>query len=612
LKQISEIKNTENTTTCEYAVDKLWDSLNEKRKEELRAKIPRLTEPEAIYDHIIKIYEECRVNKQMKEFDQRVDYWLATQDKGTEEKFVKYAAKIGWGTGHYGQPYLYGIISDMKESKDATKGPTTVEIDLEGVRPGEHVEHGIRYVYNPSNKKNPVRIKEQPHSTKVNFKMPEPKPKGKKGADALAALALPAMSEVTKVKSVEDLIEKTGEKVSDKEKKKALEAYEHHSQEFKKLYPIYAKVEGGTINLFMEMVQDLLNTGEYTKTEAVQKVATDHKGIRGFSRASFYRNTAPELKRKWVHRKPLPTPNINTEQLYETVLKVRDQLIAEDKMISAFRADLELVLPAGVQEPFMEYVVSLGICPKDTQLDDMIFTIWQNGVRDSDPKAPIEQPSLAPAKIIGIRVPEEDDDPGIYEDSCGVTYKLSTRTGLDRIAEVLKAPENMKVASIMWRDQNILKGAIPDIPNIPSISNPLNEQASQKSQNETLESTAVTGKIDGVLHTFTLNTLMESEPENLDDALAMIAQFRKTLLPAYKELPPDSKVFETYKTDIRLMEELESEKLATKTLSASLDASHAENRRLNAEKQELLSRLGEAERRIRELQERLQQVSQPT
>ena len=53
--------------------------------------------------------------------------------------------------------------------------------------------------------------------------------------------------------------------------------------------------------IYMEMIE-LLESNGYTRTQAIDKIASDHKNLRQFSRATIYRKLPDDMKRKYAHK----------------------------------------------------------------------------------------------------------------------------------------------------------------------------------------------------------------------------------------------------------------------------------------------------------------------
>ena len=61
------------------------------------------------------------------------------------------------------------------------------------------------------------------------------------------------------------------------------------------------------------MLMALEKTG-YEREEAIKKIMEDHKDLKGFSKATIYRQLPSEMKRKWTSLDKIP-PNVSNETL---------------------------------------------------------------------------------------------------------------------------------------------------------------------------------------------------------------------------------------------------------------------------------------------------------
>lgn len=96
--------------------------------------------------------------------------------------------------------------------------------------------------------------------------------------------------------------------------------YQEASDKFRMLWTEYQEVEGEIKNQIITMVKTLEKDDGMTRTQALQKIADDHKDLKGFSTRTIYRQIPQDMKSKQVGRPisdKLVQPNMSNDILVQ-------------------------------------------------------------------------------------------------------------------------------------------------------------------------------------------------------------------------------------------------------------------------------------------------------
>ena len=100
--------------------------------------------------------------------------------------------------------------------------------------------------------------------------------------------------------------------------------YQKASQRFSMIWNEYVKREEEAKNEVVNMVKILESNG-YSRTNAVTKIISDHQHLKGFSRATIYRELPDSMKRKYENSNIIMLPDSNVSN--ETLLDEREHEI---------------------------------------------------------------------------------------------------------------------------------------------------------------------------------------------------------------------------------------------------------------------------------------------
>jgi hypothetical protein len=105
-----------------------------------------------------------------------------------------------------------------------------------------------------------------------------------------------------------------------------LEEYQEASQRFSIIWKEYVDREEEAKTEIVNMVKILESNG-YTRTKAIAKIISDHKHLKGFSRATIYRELPDNMKRKYESSNIIMLPdnsNVSNETFDTDIIETFD------------------------------------------------------------------------------------------------------------------------------------------------------------------------------------------------------------------------------------------------------------------------------------------------
>jgi hypothetical protein len=134
--------------------------------------------------------------------------------------------------------------------------------------------------------------------------------------------------------------------------------YQEASNRFREAWLQFVNNEALVKFEAVNMVKILEKDG-YSRKDAVKKVITDHSDLKGFSRATIYRQLPDDMKRKWIMRNEKPTKvSIETYEpsssLEELRRKKGELIISEPKEEEAEDLERQFEFKEGGEEEYEE------------------------------------------------------------------------------------------------------------------------------------------------------------------------------------------------------------------------------------------------------------------